>query len=458
MLLRLTTPNNTGYRYFPGRQSKNGCFWSSRRAKEKLTDLVAAQSKALPGKDRTEYFDTTFPALALRVTSSGHKSWSLFYRNGGRLRRYTIGAYPAFDPAAARKAASSALHRLAEGIDPGEEKRARRNAPKPLADDFASVAREYLDRQVRRNTAASTYRETARIIEQDVIPEWGKRPIGSILRRDVSALIDKKAASGAEVQANRILARLRTLFGWAVEKDRILANPCDGLRPPTKEKARDRVLTEEKASASSGAADGPDWPFGPLFQLLLLHGAALPRRSRDDGMVLRSMLDTGIWSIPREKAKNDHGHDVQLSAETLAILKALPRVAGAYVFSTNGKTAVSGFSRAKERLDASILAALKAAAAKRGDDPAEVALDPWILHDLRRTATTGMAGLRIPPHVVDRILNHTSGTIRGVARVYNRFEYGDERRSALEAWGRAVSAIVAGATPSNIVDLAKARA
>ena len=421
-----------------------------------MTDLLAAQAKTLPGKDRTEYFDTTFPALALRVTANGHKSWSLFYRNAGRLRRYTIGAYPAFDPAAARKAASSALHRLADGIDPGEEKRVRRSAPKPLADDFASVAREYLERQVKRNTAASTYRETARIIEQDVIPEWGKRPIGSILRRDVSALIDKKAASGAEVQANRILARLRTLFGWAVEKDRIPANPCEGLRPPTKEKARDRVLTEEEIRIFWHAADELDWPFGPLFKLLLLTA-----QRRDEVATMewsKINLDTGVWSIPREKAKNDHGHDVQLSAEALAIVKALPRVAGPYVFSTNGKTAVSGFSRAKERLDALMLTALKAAAAERGDDPAETTLDPWILHDLRRTATTGMAGVRIPPHVVDRILNHISGTIRGVARVYNRFEYADERRSALEAWGRAVSAIIDRSAPSNVVDVAKARA
>jgi integrase len=422
--------------------------------RKKLTDLFVAKVAA-PDKGRVEYFDTTFPALALRVTESGHKSWSLFYRNSGRLRRYTIGPYPAFDPAAARKAASSALRRLAEGIDPGEEKRVRRNAPKPLADDFASVAREYLERQVKRNTAESTFKETARILAQDVIPEWGKRPIGSILRRDVSALIDRKAASGAEVQANRILARLRTLFGWVVEKDRLPANPCDGLRPPTKEKSRDRVLSDEEIRIFWRAGDELDWPFGPLFKLLLL---TAQRRDEVASMEWSEInLDTGVWSIPREKAKNDHGHNVQLSVEALAIIKGLPRVAGPYVFSTNGKTSVSGFSRAKERLDALMLAALKAAAAERGEDPEETALEPWILHDLRRTATTGMAGLRVLPHVVDRILNHTSGTIRGVARVYNRFEYQDERKAALEAWGRAVESTVGVASKSNVVEL-KARA
>jgi hypothetical protein len=92
---------------------------------------------AAPAKGRVEYFDTTFPALALRVTDSGHKSWSLFYRANGRLRRYTIGPYPAFDPAPARKAASTALHKVQAGGDPAEEKRARRLAPKAEADDFA---------------------------------------------------------------------------------------------------------------------------------------------------------------------------------------------------------------------------------------------------------------------------------------------------------------------------------
>jgi integrase len=415
--------------------------------RQKLTDLFVAKV-APPTKGRMEYFDTTFPALALRVTDNGHKSWSLFYRTHGRLRRFTIGPYPAFDPSAARKAASTALHKVQDGGDPSEEKRARRNAPKPTADDFASVAREYLERQVKRNTAASTYRETARILEQDVIPVWGKRSVRSIERRDVTALVDDKVATGAEVQANRILARLRTLFGWAVEKDRVASNPCDGLKPPTKEKARDRVLAEEEIRIFWHAADELDWPFGPLFKLLLL---TAQRRDEVASMEWSEIdLETGIWTIPRHKAKNDNGHEVQLSAAALAIIRDLPRVDGPYLFSTNGKTPVSGFSRAKERLDASMRAVLN-------EVSAEAQLDPWILHDLRRTATTGMAALRVLPHVVDRILNHTSGTIRGVARVYNRFEYSDERKAGLEAWGRKVGSITSGVAQGNVVPIVPSR-
>ena len=151
-------------------------------------------------------------------------------------------------------------------------------------------------------------------------------------------------------------------------------------------------------------------------------------------------LETGVWSIPKTKAKNGVGHEVQLSREAVEILSALPRIAGGLVFTTNGKTPVSGFSRAKERIDGFMAAGV-------GRE-----IDPWILHDLRRTATTGMAALKIPPHVVDRILNHTSGTIRGVAAVYNRFEYLEERRAALEAWGRYVSNLVTPA-PANVIAL-----
>jgi integrase len=410
--------------------------------RKKLTDLFVDRLRP-PANGRAEYFDTTFPALALRVTDTGHKSWSLFYRVGGRQRRYTIGSYPAFDPAAARKAASAALHRVEAGGDPAEEKRQRRLGPKPAADDFASVAREYLERQVKKNTAASTYKETARILETDVIPEWGKRQVGTIVRRDVSALVDKKAAAGAEVQANRILARLRTLFGWAVEKDRIASNPCDGLKPPTKEHSRDRLLSDVEIKLFWAGCEELAWPFGPLFKLLLL---TAQRRDEVASMEWDEIdLTARVWSIPKEKAKNGVGHEVQLSREAIEILSALPRIAGGLVFTTSGKTPVSGFSRAKERIDAFMVA--------RAGRP----VDPWILHDLRRTATTGMAALKIPPHVVDRILNHTSGTIRGVAAVYNRHQYGDERRDALAAWGRSVEAIVRGREEGNVVELRAAK-
>ena len=136
-----------------------------------------------------------------------------------------------------------------------------------------------------------------------------------------------------------------------------------------------------------------------------------------------------------------------LSESALRILEALPQIEGGrtsvgLVFTTNGKTAVSGFSKAKRAFDKAIDAAK---------------LDHWTLHDLRRSCASGMASLGIAPHIVESVLNHRSGTIKGVARVYNRYNYLSEKTSALQAWGRHLDTLISGAEAGNVVELAKAR-
>jgi integrase len=139
-----------------------------------------------------------------------------------------------------------------------------------------------------------------------------------------------------------------------------------------------------------------------------------------------------VWTIPRERAKNDRAHEVHLSELAIEIIGSLPKIGSSeFVFTTTGRTPVSGYSRSKGTLDCHMR---KLAG--------ETVIEDWILHDLRRTAATGMARLNIAPHVVDRILNHVSGTIRGVAAVYNRHAYLEERKAALEAWGRYVEGLV----------------
>jgi integrase len=160
-----------------------------------------------------------------------------------------------------------------------------------------------------------------------------------------------------------------------------------------------------------------------------------------------------VWAIPREKAKNDRAHEVHLSGLAIEIIDGLPkisrpRVDGAgsepspHLFTTNGERRVSGFSKAKERLDKHMMQLLRAELEEAGKDPGKAEIDGWILHHLRRTAATGIARLNIVPHVVDCILNHVSGTIRSVAAVYNRHAYLEERKAALEAWGRYVESLV----------------
>jgi integrase len=167
------------------------------------------------------------------------------------------------------------------------------------------------------------------------------------------------------------------------------------------------------------------------------------------------------WSIPRSRAKNKRAHEVHLSAAALAILRSLPRFGDGLLFTTTGKTPVSGFGRAKRRLDKEMERARRTSLnlPEKDDEyrrvmgipankPLPAEIPPWTLHDLRRTASTGMAKLKIAPHVVDKILNHVSGKIRGVAAVYNRFEYLEERRAALDAWGRYVSTLATEEVPN----------
>ena len=426
---------------------------------KKITDLFAERVKP-PAQGRVEYFDAAFGGLALRVTCGGHKSWSLFYRTGGRLRRFTLGNFPALKPAGARREAQRILDKVVLGEDPLAEKQAQRYVRSPEEETFAAAVADYLERYAKKNTAASTYAETKRILEGDDLKAWRKRPLASISRRDVNDVIDAIAVR-AEVQANRTLAKLRALFNWAVSKDRVPVSPIEGLKPPTKEQARDRALCDDEIRWFWTACEASGWPFGPLAQLLLL---TAQRRDEVAGMEWGEIdFKKSLWSLPRHKAKNGRAHEVPLSAAALAVLRSLPRVDKDLVFTTTGKTAISGFSRAKRRLDREIEKARRTSLGLPLDDdeyrrvleldpdkPLPVAIPPWTVHDLRRTAATGMARLNIAPHVVDKIQNHVSGNIRGVAAVYNRFEYLEERRTALEAWGRYVSNLVTPAV-ANVV-------
>ncbi len=410
---------------------------------KKLTDLFVERVKP-PARGRVEYFDAVFGSLALRVTETGHKSWSLYYRMGPRLRRFTIGNYPPIKPAQARREASAALERVRQGVDPAEEKRQRRLMTAPEIDTFAVAVQDYLER-ARRNVAPSTFKECKRVLEREFLPSWRNRPIGGITRGDINRVIDGITARGAEIQGNRALAYLRAFFNWAVERGRAPVSPLTGMKAPTRERARDRVLTDDEIRWLWQACDAVGWPFGPLVKLLLLTGQ---RRDEVAGIERAEIdLEKRAWRMPREKAKNNRAHEVQLSDAAIEVLNSVPHMGDGLVFTSTGTTPISGFSRAKRRLDAAMFA-VKREELGANCDP----VPHWILHDLRRTAATGMARLNFPPHVVDKVLNHVSGTIRGVAAVYNRFEYLEERRAALEAWGRHVGSLISPA-PANVVAL-----
>jgi len=344
----------------------------------------------------------------------------------------------------ARQRAREAIIAARAGVNPVEEKRVEQAAAEAERVTFATVADRWMGEYVERNCSESLIRERRRILGRDILPKWSEQLAREITKSDVNDLLDLKAnrrdrarkgrTDGAGVQSNRTFSLLTALFNWAASQDLVETNPTAGVRRRVKEVPRDRLLDDDELVRFWGACDAMGLPFGPLFQLLLL---TAQRRDEVGGM-RRSELDLEkrIWTIPGERTKNDKVHTVHLSDLAIEIIERLPQIGDAdLLFTTNETTPVSGFSKAKDRLDTLM-----------GDPP------EWILHDLRRTATSGMARLGIAPHVVDKILNHTAGTIRGVAAVYNRYQFEPERKAALEAWARFVESLVRPA-PSNVVGL-----
>ena len=406
-----------------------------------LTTKAVENLKPDPEK-RVEVPDPALAGLYLIVQPSGAKSWALRYRFDGKPAKLTLGRWPAMGVAEARAAATASLDILDHGRNPAGEKKAKAEAvAQSDRDKVAAVVDLFLKRHASHNRRGD---DVAAMFRREIMEKWGGRDIQTIAKRDVIDVLDAIVDRGSPVTANRLRAHLNTLFNWAKGRDIIQVNPLDGIKPPAPEKARDRVLTTEEIRLFWQASAGMEYPFGPLYRVLLLTG----QRLREVAEMTWQEIEGDIWTLPASRSKNGDEHVVPLSPEVVAIMEALPRI-GRFIFTTTGKSPVSGFTRAKARADR-LMGEAANLDLPAGSDP--VTIPPFTIHDLRRTAATGMAGLRFPPHVVEAVLNHRSGTRRGVAGVYNRFDYAEEKRHALESWARLVLQQVEG-RESNVVAL-----
>lgn len=382
---------------------------------------------------RREVPDGALPGLYLVVQPSGGKSWAVRYRADGKPRKLTLGPYPRMPLTEAREAARTALRAVAEGRDPAGEKRAAKTEPGDTT-RFGAVAADYIERYAKPRNRS--WRETESFLTRtlNATDRWQDRDVRSIGRKDVLNALDAVVARGATIHANRLFAALRRFFAWTVERGILNASPMAGLKPPSPEVSRDRVLTDRELVAAWIAAEQIGYPFGPVVQLLILTGQ---RRSEVLEAEWREFdLDAATWTIPRTRAKNDRAHVVPLAPHAVAILRQLPRVGqrSHLLFTTTGATPFSGVSKATERL--------QALAATSSPDAAEAA--SWRLHDLRRTFASGCARLGVPVHVVEKALNHVSGTHSGIVGVYQRHDYGDERRRAMELWAANLDRLLSG--------------
>ncbi|MEP1573908.1 tyrosine-type recombinase/integrase [Roseibium album] len=354
---------------------------------------------------RSDIYDAVQRGLGLRLSPSGTKTWFVMRRVDGRMKRLTLGRYPEIGVAAARKQAADIFERISMGAQ----------AKAAAAPRFHEVLDDWLERdQVARKRKSAS--EKRRALEHDVLPVLADKRIDTITKSDIREILDRVVKRGAPIHANRLLAYVRRMFNWAVEQDIISASPANGIKKLAEESSRDRTLSSQELAAVWNTASMLADPFGAFIKTLILTGQ---RRGEVAGAQWRELnFDKGEWVIPSERAKNGKAHLVHISDQLTKILHGSNRPNDSqYVFTTNGTAPISGFSKIKANLD-------KLAP-----------IESWTLHDLRRTFATITTGdLGIDPAVVDKILNHSSGAVSGIAAVYQRHAYLDQRRTAMDKW------------------------
>jgi integrase len=426
----------------------------------KQIEALKPEAKEYPVKHRDE------TGLWLIVTPTGTKTWQLFYSFGGKQRKLVIGPVGL---AEARAKAAAARVSIAEGLDPAAGKRLLRaaarqtgkGATKPTRAATSAVEASVAPADGVRDRiedVAVAYLEYAKLNKRSwrgseynlsrAIAEWKGRRLSDISAEEAQGFLDGIAQT-APVQANRIHAELHIMAKWAVSPrvKLIAANPFLGVeRPLKKEASRERVLSDRELNLVWRAAENLSFPWRQIVKLLVLTGQ---RRTEVTALSWHELdLDEAVWHLPAARAKNGKAHDVPLSPSAVALLRSVPRFARRpgepdFVFSASGK-APTAYSEAKLKLDNAI-------ALLNGGK----AIQDFRFHDFRRTMATGMARLEIDLHIVERCLNHTGGTFRGVVGVYQRFKFEKQMRHALELWADHVTKLVSEdneTAPSELTD------
>ena len=407
-----------------------------------LTDAEIRKMPPAPAGRRVEKIDSGYDgagALYIVVQPTGARSWAFRYSHNGKARKLTIGRYPGLGLADARKEARRLGVEVERGADPCADKMAVKVAAgAPVVLTVAMVAELFVKQHTAKKNGERWSKEVRRILAKDILPAIGHKPAATVTKADVRDLRDKiadgdgKGRAPAPIQSNRALSVMAKMFRWALSEDYVSADPTAGLAKRGAETARGRVLSDDELARVWRAASELEYPFGPAVRLLVLTGA----RREEIAAMKWSEIGTAKWRdaiartegevpallLPASRAKNKLEHITPLSASAMVVLDGVPRIGrGDLVFTTNGVTPVSGWSKAKAQIDR-----LSGATG-------------WVLHDLRRTLATGLGdGLGVDPHVVEAVLGHV---VKGVGGVYNRSSYLREKAEALDLWAKHVEGI-----------------
>lgn len=435
----------------------------------KLT--TASVEKITAKSTRREIPDAACPGLYLIVQPSGVKSFALRFRNSyGRHVKLTLGKLDIsgvetstapmigmpLTLIAARQLAMNVHRSRVLGTDVVAERRQEKLERKAgTVNVFSQACLDFTEQYVRRHNRK--WQRTSRylgvveidgaltLIAKSLADRWRDRPLGEITSTDIHHVIDEareKSIPGlerrrddgpSEAMARAMHDVLSRLFRWLLEKRRIATNPMHGSVRPKVGEDRERVLSDDEVKAFWNACDGMSEPVSQCLKLLLLTGC----RREEIGMLRRNEIsDDGMITIPASRSKNKKPHIIPLPQLARDILSSV-KTDGEQIFCKGRGLA---WSRIKAKLDAVL----------KFDTP-------WVLHDLRRTVSTGLNSIGIEPQVVEAALNHVSGSKRGVAGVYNRYAYLPEKETALARWADHVTGLVEG-KPANVVSIRKGRA
>lgn len=388
-----------------------------------------------PTDKRLERPDGLVAGLVLIVQPSGAMSWALRYRFAGKVCKLTLGRYSpdsmnGLSLKAARDKANEALESVARGEDPRRAKQEEKAARLEGRNKVSTLIDQFEERHLKNLRSRKQVRQ---LLDKHVMPAWGERDVQTITRRDVIDLVEGVSTSSGGITANRLLSHIHKFMGWCLIRDVIDLNPASGVQKPAKEESRDRVLSDEEIRLLWAACEEEGQPFGAIFKLLLLTG----QRKSEIAEMTEAEIREGVLHLPAERVKNKRGHDVPLPKAAQAILAGVQRVKSekGYIFTTTGKTPVSGFNNSTNRVR------------DRMNKAAGRELEHWKPHDLRTTCATGLARLGVSRDILRRVINHKGSGGDLVTDIYDRHAYLDEKREALELWAQAVADILAGLDP-----------
>ncbi|MXP14021.1 integrase arm-type DNA-binding domain-containing protein [Altererythrobacter confluentis] len=404
-----------------------------------------------------------------RKGKAAHISFVLLarFKLGASPTRRTLGTFPELSLTDARQKAVEWKALIRKGVDPADEiARVRRD--EETARQNRRTLSEILDQYEREklcNLRSGDATRRALDGKSGLLSTFLDREPSTITRAEIRAKVRSRAAE-SPISANRQLAYANAFFNWCLREEIVQENPARFIAKPSQEKSRDRYHSTDELREIWVATEKLGYPFGPWLRLVIL----LPMRRKELAAIPISEIELGdedatesIWTLPAGRTKNASALKVPIPPLARSIIleaindKGRP-AKSPFVFSTTEKTPISGFAKAKRRLDSLI-------DRQRIESANEAAVDPvpmphWTVHDLRTTFTTlACAKLNIDAGVADRILNHVaSATTSKLTRTYNQFDLFERRREALYAWENFIRAEVIGPKSEKVVPIRQASA